>query len=104
QVINGFEYHVFIVRGLLAMAMAQAAFSNNSSSLLQARNDRYINDVLASPMHPWQMNLGYMVAVICRAFATGAALVASAVPRTGVPLHHPLHLILAALLLVILFG
>ena len=49
------------------MAMAQAAFSNNSSSLLQARNDRYINDVLASPMHPWQMNLGYMVGGVFRA-------------------------------------
>ena len=70
--INGFDYDVFIVPGLIAMAMAQAAFSNNSSSLLQARNDRYINDVLASPMHPWQMNLGYMVGGIFRAFAIGA--------------------------------
>ena len=29
--INGFDYDVFIVPGLIAMAMAQAAFSNNSS-------------------------------------------------------------------------
>ena len=56
--IDGFAYDVFIVPGLIAMAMAQAAFSNNSSSIFQARNDRYINDVLASPMQPWQMNLG----------------------------------------------
>ena len=43
------------------MAMAQAAYSNNSSSsIFQARNDRYIDDVLAAPMHPWQMNLGYV--------------------------------------------
>ena len=75
------------------MAMAQAAFSNNSSSLLQARNDRYINDVLASPMHPWQMNLGYMVGGIFRSFAIGVALVAIALPLTGVPIEHPLHLI-----------
>ena len=86
------------------MAMAQAAFSNNSSSLLQARNDRYINDVLASPMHPWQMNLGYMVGGIFRAFAIGVALVAIALPLTGVPIEHPIHLIVAALLLVVLFG
>ena len=40
------------------MAMAQAAYSNNSSSIFQARSDRYINDVLAAPMRAWQMNLG----------------------------------------------
>ncbi len=102
--IEGFEYDVFIVPGLIAMAMAQAAFSNNSSTLLQARNDRYINDVLASPMHPWQMNLGYAVGGFFRAIAIGAALVAVALPLTGVPVHHPLHLLVAILLLVTLFG
>ena len=91
--INGFEYDVFIVPGLIAMAMAQAAFSNNSSSLLQARNDRYINDVLASPMHPWQMNLGYMLGGVFRAFAIGVALVVIALPLTGVPIERPVHLL-----------
>ena len=102
--IEGFEYDVFIVPGLIAMAMAQAAFSNNSSTLLQARNDRYINDVLASPMHPWQMNLGYAVGGLFRALAIGIALVALALPLTGVPVHHPLHLIAGVVLLVTLFG
>jgi ABC-2 type transport system permease protein len=102
--IEGFEYDVFIVPGLIAMAMAQAAFSNNSSTLLQARNDRYINDVLASPMHPWQMNLGYAVGGIFRALAIGAALVAVALPLTGVPIHHPVHLVAGILLLITLFG
>ena len=102
--IEGFDYDVFIVPGLIAMAMAQAAFSNNSSTLLQARNDRYINDVLASPMHPWQMNLGYAVGGLFRALAIGIALVALALPLTGVPVHHPLHLIAGVVLLVTLFG
>jgi len=104
RAIEGFEYDVFIVPGLIAMAMAQAAFSNNSSTLLQARNDRYINDVLASPMHPWQMNLGYAVGGLFRALAIGVALVAIALPLTGVPIEHPLALIGAVLLLVTLFG
>jgi len=102
--INGFAYDVFIVPGLIAMAMAQAAFSNNSSSLLQARNDRYINDVLASPMHPWQMNLGYMLGGVFRAVAIGAALVVIALPLTGVPIERPVHLFAAAILLVVLFA
>jgi ABC-2 type transport system permease protein len=102
--IDGFDYDVFIVPGLIAMAMAQAAFSNNSSSLLQARNDRYVNDVLASPMHPWQMNLGYMLGGVFRSLTIGVALVAIALPLTGVPIERPLHLLAAALLLVILFA
>ena len=102
--IEGFEYDVFIVPGLIAMAMAQAAFSNNSSTLLQARNDRYINDVLASPMHPWQMNLGYAIGGFFRALAIGIALVAVALPLTGVPIERPLHLIVGVLLLITLFG
>ncbi|MEA2127741.1 MAG: type transport system permease protein, partial [Solirubrobacteraceae bacterium] len=48
--IGGVEYDVFIVPGLLTMAMAQAAYSNNASSVFQARADRYINDVLSAPM------------------------------------------------------
>src|SRR5205085_1883805 len=59
--IDGFPYKQFIVPGLIVMAMVQAAYSNNSSTVFQARSDRYINDVLASPMRPWQMNLGFNV-------------------------------------------
>ena len=102
--IEGFEYDVFIVPGLIAMAMAQAAFSNNSSTLLQARNDRYINDVLASPMHPWQMNLGYAVGGFFRSLSIGLALIAIALPLTGVPIHNPVALVVAVMLLVGLFS
>ena len=102
--IEGWEYDVFIVPGLIAMAMAQAAFSNNSSTLLQARNDRYINDVLASPMHPWQMNLGYAVGGFFRSLAIGLALIVIALPLTGVPIHNPVALVAAVVLLVGLFS
>ena len=102
--IEGFEYEAFIVPGLICMAMAQAAFSNNSSSILQARNDRYINDVLAAPMHSWQMNLGLTLGGIFRALVIGIALVAVAIPLTGAPIEHPFLLVVAVLLVVVLFG
>jgi ABC-2 type transport system permease protein len=101
---EGFPYEVFIVPGLIAMAMAQAAFSNNSSSILQARNDRYINDVLAAPMHSWQMNLGLSIGGVFRALVIGAALVAVAVPLTGTPIEQPFALALAVAMLVTLFA
>jgi ABC-2 type transport system permease protein len=102
--VEGFPYDQFIVPGLIAMAMAQAAYSNNSSSIFQARSDHYINDVLSAPMHPWQMNLGLSVGGFFRALLIGAALIAIALPLTGTPVEHPLVLLVAALLLVTLFG
>jgi len=102
--VGGVEYDVFIVPGLAAMAMAQAAYSNNSSSIFQARSDRYIHDVLAAPMRPWQMNLGLSLGGAYRALVIGVAVMALAIPLTGAPVERPLALAAAALLLVVLFG
>jgi len=102
--VGGVEYDVFIVPGLAAMAMAQAAYSNNSSSIFQARSDRYIHDVLAAPMRPWQMNLGLSLGGAYRALVIGVAVMALAIPLTGAPVERPFALALAALLLIVLFG
>jgi ABC-2 type transport system permease protein len=102
--VEGFPYEQFIVPGLIAMAMAQAAYANNSSSIFQARSDHYIHDVLAAPMQPWQMNLGLTIGGAYRALLIGGALMALALPVTGTPVERPLALAAAILLLVTLFG
>jgi ABC-2 type transport system permease protein len=101
---GGVDYEVFIVPGLIAMAMAQAAYSNNSSSIFQARSDRYLHDVLAAPMLPWQMNLGLTIGGAFRALVIGAGLALLAAPLTGVPVEHPAALVAAVFLIVTLFG
>ncbi len=35
--IDGIDYEIFIVPGLITMAMAQAAYSNNASTIYQGR-------------------------------------------------------------------
>jgi ABC-2 type transport system permease protein len=102
--IDGVPYKEFIVPGLITMAMVQAAYSNNSSSVFQARSDRYINDVLSAPMHAWQVNLGYNVGGVVRALAIGLGLGAIAVPVTGAPVEQPLVLVAAVLLGLVLFS
>src|ERR671917_2531395 len=79
------DYEVFIVPGLIAMAMVQAAYANNASSFFQARFDRYIHDVLSAPMRPWHMTLGYTVGGVFRALAIGASLLALAALLVHVP-------------------
>jgi ABC-2 type transport system permease protein len=102
--IHGVPYEIYIVPGLIAMAMAQAVYSNNSSTLFQARSDRYIDDVLAAPMYPWQMNLGFNVGGYFRALVIGIALVALAAPLTGAPIERPLVLLAAVALVLVGFG
>jgi ABC-2 type transport system permease protein len=102
--IGGVEYDVFIVPGLIAMAMAQAAYSNNSSSVFQARADRYINDVLSAPMRPWEINLGLAFGGIVRALAIGVSLLVLALVVTDVPVRHPFELALAVAILLVLFA
>jgi ABC-2 type transport system permease protein len=102
--IEGYPYKQFIVPGLIVMAMVQAAYSNNSSSVFQARSDRYIHDVLSAPMHSWQMNLGFNVGGVIRALMIGLGLAAVAIPLTGVPVRQPLVLIPAVLFGLVLFS
>jgi ABC-2 type transport system permease protein len=102
--IGGVDYDVFIVPGLITMAMAQAAYSNNSSSVFQARADRYINDVLSAPMRPWEVQLGLSFGGVLRALAIGASLLVLALPVTGVPIREPLVLLVAVALILLLFA
>jgi len=101
--IDGVDYKVFIVPGLITMGMAQAAYANNSSTVFQSRFDRYLNDVLAAPMRPWEVNLGLNVGGAVRALAIGIGLFAIAAPLTGVPVRQPLVLLAALVLLLVLF-
>jgi len=102
--IDGVAYEVFIVPGLIAMAMAQAAYSNNSSSVFQARADRYINDVLSSPMRSWEVNLGLSFGGVVRALSIGISLLVLAVAVTDVPVREPFVLALALAILLVLFA
>src|SRR4029079_10987675 len=57
--LHGFDYVVFIVPGLIMMAWATNAFSNNSSSILQQKFQRAIDDQLSSPASPIQLLLAF---------------------------------------------
>jgi ABC-2 type transport system permease protein len=102
--VGGADYEVFIVPGLITMAMVQAAFANNASTIFQARFDRYVNDVLSAPMRSWQMTLGYTVGGVVRALAIGLSLLVLALVIVGVPVRHPFELAAAMALGLLLFA
>ena len=102
--VGAVDYDVFIVPGLITMAMAQAAYANNASTIFQARFDRYVNDVLSAPMPSWQMTLGYTVGGVFRALAIGVSLLLLALLLVDVPVERPFALIAAVALGVVLFA
>src|SRR5919198_3673448 len=102
--IDGVPYEVFIVPGLIAMAMIQATYANNSASVFQARFDRYLNDVLAAPMRPWEINLALSIGGVVRALLIGGGPPVCALAVVDVPIRHPLELVVAVALALVLFS
>ncbi len=102
--VQGVDYQVFIVPGLITMAMIQAVYANNSTSVFQARFDRYINDILAAPMRPWEINLALSIGGVVRALLIGGGLLLCILPIVDVPIREPLVLIAALALALVLFS
>ena len=50
--VEGLDYLDFILPGLLVMTVAAQSVANASTSLFQAKNEGYIEDVLTAPLRP----------------------------------------------------
>ncbi len=101
--IDGVRYVRFILPGLLVMTVASQAFANNSTSLFQAKNEGYIEDLLTSPLRPWQLVAGYMSGGLLRGWLSATLLALTASPFAGAPAV-PLILIAALALTGLVFG
>ena len=82
------DYVRFILPGLLVMTVVAQTFANNSTSIFQAKSEGYIEDVLSSPMRPWQLLVGYMAGGLLRAWLSALALWLLAWPFAG-PVEYP---------------
>lgn len=80
RLVDGLPYVSFVLPGLLVMTVAGQAFSNNSTSLFQAKSEGYVEDVLTSPLRPWQLAFAYAAGGLVRGFAAALALALLALP------------------------
>ena len=65
--LHGYEYIVFVVPGLIMMAFAINAFTNNSSSILQQKFQGAIDDQLSSRPRPASCSLAFTLGASCAA-------------------------------------
>jgi len=61
----------FLAPGLLMMTMIQNAFANPSSSLIIAKVQGNIVDILMPPLAPWEILTGMMTGALLRSFMIG---------------------------------
>src|SRR5947209_7519493 len=54
--VAGVSYGKFIVPGLFAQAIVNVGFFNGTTSLFEARRERYIHDVFASALRWWEID------------------------------------------------
>jgi ABC-2 type transport system permease protein len=97
--LHGVDYVVFIIPGLIMMAWAINAFSNNSSSILQQKFQRAIDDQLSSPASPLELLLAFSLGGFLRGMLVATLTFAAASVLVDIPVHHAL-VLLPALFLV----
>ena len=97
--LHGFPYVVFIIPGLILMAWAINAFSNNSSSILQQKFQRAIDDQLSSPASPLELLLAFSLGGFLRGMIVATLTFAVASLLVTIPVEH-VFVLLPALFLV----
>jgi ABC-2 type transport system permease protein len=102
--LHGVDYVVFIVPGLIMMAWAMNAFSNNSSSILQQKFQRAIDDQLSSPASPLELLLAFTFGGFLRGMMVAALTFGAASALVDIPVHHPLVLLPAVFLVGFFFA
>jgi ABC-2 type transport system permease protein len=81
--LEGLDYLEFILPGLLVMTVAAQSIANASTSLFQAKNEGYIEDVLTAPLRAWQLVAAYMVGAIVRSLTAALVIAVAAAPFAG---------------------
>jgi ABC-2 type transport system permease protein len=97
--LHGIDYVVFIIPGLIMMAWAINAFANNSSSILQQKFQRAIDDQLSSPASPLQLLLAFSLGGFLRGMLVATLTFCAASVLVEIPVEHIL-VLLPALFLV----
>lgn len=91
--LEGIDYVEFVVPGLIMMAWAINAFSNNASSILQQKFQGAIDDQLSSPASPMQLLLAFSLGGFLRGLLVAILTFTAATILIGLPVEHVLVLI-----------
>jgi len=87
--IEGVNFATFVAPGLIMMQILGNAFSNSSSSLLQAKMNGLIGDFLTPPLSPAEQVAGFTLGAATRGVLVGAVTAAAVAPFARLGVAHP---------------
>jgi ABC-2 type transport system permease protein len=102
--LHGIDYVVFVIPGLVMMSWAINAFSNNSSSILQQKFQRAIDDQLSSPASPLELQMAFSLGGFLRGMLVAVLTCAAAFVLVDLPVEHVFVLVPALLLVGFFFA
>jgi ABC-2 type transport system permease protein len=85
---GGVPFIEFLLPGLIMMSMAQNAFANTSSSLVIAKVQGNIVDVLLPPLSPAELMIGYATGSVMRGVIVGTVSLLVIVPFAALGIAH----------------
>ncbi len=105
--IDGIGFNQFIAPGLIMMAIVQNAFANTSSSLMIAKIQGVIIDILMPPLTGAEITFSLVVGGIVRGLSVGIVVMASVYCFVPFTMEHPfigLFYVLSASIMLALLG
>jgi ABC-2 type transport system permease protein len=93
---GGVPFIEFLAPGLIMMAMVQNAFANTSSSLLIAKIQGNIVDLLMPPLTPGELTLGMVAGGVTRGLLVGAVTLLAMTPFAAFAVHDPFFILFHA--------
>lgn len=88
QIVDGMPYNQFIAPGLIMMAIVQNAFANTSSSLILAKIQGVIIDILMPPLSGGEVTFAYVIGGVTRGAMVGVVVSAAVYMFVPFSLHH----------------
>ena len=100
----GISYIEYIAPGLIMMAVIQNAYGNITSSFFGAKFQRFIEEMLVSPMPSWTILAGYVTGAVLRGFMVGVIVLLISLFVPKIHLSHPLVTLSTFLLAAVIFA
>ncbi|HEY0180057.1 MAG TPA: ABC transporter permease [Dokdonella sp.] len=104
DIVPGIGYIDYIVPGLIMMAVITNSYGNISSSFFGAKFQRYVEEMLVSPMPPWVILAGYVAGAVMRGLLVAAIVLAISLFFTRIHLFHPWVTLSTVLLTAVVFS
>ena len=72
---NNIDYIIFIIPGLTMMSVIGQSFANSSSSIMQAKYLKFIDDYLIAPVSGFELSMSFIIGAILRGVINGILII-----------------------------